>query len=220
MMKLSSILILLLSCSGVPALGQTISGRPSDGPANAAKVIVVIGDSIASGYGVRKEEGFPEQLEKLLNEKKRPDVGGVIKVINGGTPGSLSAGAASRLKWFLRARPSILIIELGGNDALQGTPVPNIKSNLAELIDQAQKNHLSVLLVGMQVYSNLGSSYTTRFKQMYFDLAKQKKVALMPFLLEGVALKPELNQADLKHPNAKGHAVIAQKMAPYVEKLL
>lgn len=181
------------------------------------QTIVFIGDSLAQGYGVRKNEAFPELVESLLKEQ-----GYHVKVVNGGISGSVSADADRRLAWFLKLKPppAILVLELGGNDALKGTPVEKIKQNLERALILANKNNLKVLLTGMQVYSNLGAAYTREFANMYVQLAHEQKVNLMPFLLANVALKKELNQSDMKHPNAAGHRIIAENLVERLKPML
>ncbi len=184
--------------------------------------IVFIGDSLTAGYGVRKEESFPEVLEQLLSKKIASSAKSQSKILvtNAGISGSLSSSAVSRVRFSLKQNPNILVLELGGNDALKGTANSVIKKNLADAIDLAQKNKIKVLLIGMQIYSNFGESYTKDFARIFEDLAKEKKTSLMPFLLEGVALKTALMQSDQKHPNALGHQKIAQNLVKYIEPLI
>lgn len=179
------------------------------------KTILFLGDSLTEGYGVAKEEAFPEIVGRLLNER-----GLKVKIVNGGISGSVSAEADRRLNWFLKIKPDFMVLALGGNDALKGTSVKVIKSNLARAIDLAHTNGIRVLLCGIKVYSNLGQDYEKELSQMFLELSREKKVPLMPFLLVDVALKKELNQADMKHPNSKGHAVIGRNLAKELEKQL
>jgi acyl-CoA thioesterase-1 len=179
------------------------------------KILLFIGDSLTEGFGVKKEEAFPEIAGKVLTGE-----GHAVKVVNGGISGSVSADADRRLKWFLKTKPDILILALGSNDALKGTPPDVIKKNLASVIDIANANGIKVLLVGAKVFANFGDSYNTSLDKMYASLAREKKVAYMPFLLKSVALKPELNQSDMKHPNSKGHELVGKDVAHELEKLL
>lgn len=179
------------------------------------RTIVFIGDSITDGYGVKKEEAYPTKVGEILKSK-----GFDVNIVNGGTSGSVTAEADRRVKWFLRAKPEIVVLALGGNDGLKGTPVDVIEANLDRAIDLAQKNGIKVLLVGQRVYTNLGSDYTKAFEKVFAKLAEKRKVAFEPFLLEGVAMKRELNQSDMKHPNAAGHEKIAERIARDLEKLL
>lgn len=177
--------------------------------------VVFIGDSLTAGYGVKKEEAFPSRVEKILSQR-----GYKLRVINGGISGSVSAEADRRVRWFLKSKPQIIFLALGANDALKGTPPDVIKKNLAKAIDEAQANNITVLLAGIRVFANFGSEYNQKLENLYKELSREKKVALLPFLLEGVAMKRDLNLEDGKHPNAEGHAVIADHVADALEKLL
>ncbi len=181
--------------------------------------VVFIGDSITAGYGVLKTEAFPERLEQLLSLKLTKKKLHLV-FTNAGVAGSLSSSATSRLRFYLKFKPQILVLELGGNDVLKGTAISVIRKNLIEAIDLAQKNQMHILLLGMKIYSNFGEIYAKAFANMYLDLAREKKIDLMPFLLEGVALDPNLMQSDQKHPNAKGHQVIAENLVKFLEPLL
>lgn len=179
------------------------------------KTVVFIGDSITEGYGVKKEQAFPEIAGQLLRKK-----GYDVKIVNGGISGSVSAEADRRVKWFLKAKPDIVVLELGGNDALKGTPAGVIEKNLDSAIALAKANRVQVLLVGMKIYTNFGPAYSKEFEALFPRLANKHGVPLLPFLLEDVALKKELNQSDMKHPNVEGHAIVAKRVANHLEKLL
>ena len=183
--------------------------------AKPVQTVLFIGDSLTAGYGVRKDEAFPALIEKELSRSSTP-----IKAINAGISGSVSAEADRRLKWQLKNKPSILVLALGANDALKGTPIPVIKKNLTAVIDLAQKNGVKVLLVGIKIFANFGADYASELEAMYKSLAKEKNVAFLPFLLEDVALKKELNQPDGKHPNAKGHEVVAKTVLKQLGPML
>jgi acyl-CoA thioesterase-1 len=187
--------------------------RPA--PPSIPKTILFLGDSLAGGYGVRKEESFPDVVgRKLAAEGKQ------VKIINASIAGSVTEGSSDRLRYYLKLKPDLLVLELGGNDGLQGTPVAVIKRNLAQTIDLALSNHMKVLLVGMKIFSNFGASYAHDFEKMYVDLAQERHISLLPFLLEGVAMQKELNQSDMKHPNAQGHARVAETVLKSVKPLL
>jgi len=179
------------------------------------KTLVFIGDSLTEGYGVEQSEAFPEVVRQKLATR-----GYKVRVINGGISGSVSADADKRVRWYLKAKPDVLVLALGANDGLKGTPPETIKKNLAAAIDLAKANGIKVLLCGIKVFTNFGSDYTKKFEKIYPELAREKKVAFIPFLLEGVALKKELNLSDGKHPNAEGHKIIGETVAREVEKLL
>lgn len=207
-----------LAFTGIFALCVAAVGHAQEKNNTSAaqgKTILFIGDSLTAGYGVKKEDSFPEKVGEKLRAK-----GKEVKVINGGISGSVTAEADRRIKWFLKAKPDVLVLGLGGNDGLKGTPPAVIKKNLSTAIDLAKANNLKVLLLGIRVYTNFGTEYAREFEKVYSELAKEKKVAFYPFLLEGVALKRELNQTDMKHPNAAGHEIIADKLTSELEKLL
>lgn len=181
----------------------------------ASPTVIALGDSLTDGYGIEKSAAFPALLETAL-KPKFPD----LKIINAGISGSTSSGAAGRLKWFLKSKPDVLILSLGANDGLRGVDLKVTKSNLRETIKMAQDSKIKVLLAGMLLPPNYGEKYRKDFSQMYQDLAKEFKVTLYPFLLQDVALKPELNLADHIHPNEAGHKIIAKNLAPVLETLL
>lgn len=191
------------------------SSSSSDFESHHETVIVFIGDSLTQGYGVRSEESYPELVEKKLLKD-----GYKVKVINGGISGSVTAEADRRLRWYLKVKPQIVVFALGANDGMKGTPPATIESNLTKAIDLAQANGITVLLSGIRMFSNLGPDYVKKFEAIFPDLAKRKKLALIPFLLEDVALQKELNQSDMRHPNAKGHEVIAVRVTQKLEEIL
>ena len=201
------------SRAGASSQGETAPSVQAETAAQS--VIVFIGDSLTQGYGVRAEESYPELVGKKLREK-----GYAVKIINGGISGSVTAEADRRLRWYLKAKPQIVVLALGANDGMKGTPTAVIESNLIKAVDIAQENKLTVLLAGLKMFSNLGPDYVRKFDEIYPRIAKQKKVRLIPFLLEDVALQKEFNQTDMRHPNAKGHEVIAVRVAKELEPLL
>lgn len=208
-----SVQLVFISFSGA------LEPRPGLTAANQAiadeTVIVFIGDSLTQGYGVRAEEAYPE----LVGEKLRA-LGYKVKVINGGISGSVTAEADRRLRWYAKASPKIVVLALGANDGMKGTPTDVIERNLSKAIDLAKRENIEILLAGLKMFSNLGPTYVRNFESIYPRLAKAKKVALIPFLLEDVALQKEFNQADMRHPNAQGHIVIADRVTRDIEPIL
>ncbi len=178
--------------------------------------ILFLGDSITAGYGVKREESYPQRLAELLRKSGRS-----IEVINGAESGSLSSSVDSRLKFYLkRFKPDVVLIASGGNDARQFTPVREIEKNLQSAIATAASAKVKVALVQMQIFPNLGKEYADAFKAIYPSLVKGNKISLIPFFLTHVAGVPALNQADGFHPNADGHQKIAEFLKPHLEKLL
>ena len=177
--------------------------------------IVVLGDSLSAGYGLPAAEAFPAQLEQALRQS-----GQAVRVINAGVSGDTTAGGLARLDWALVERPQLVIVQLGANDALRGLDPEQARANLDAILTRLQREGAQVLLVGMRAPRNLGPAYYTKFDRIYGDLARKHRVALDPFFLEGVALRPELNQADGLHPNARGVAVVVRRLLPQVLELL
>ena len=216
---LSLFVVLGIIVSGFDAADAASSDVRSQSGAveksQAEPVIVFIGDSLTQGYGVRSEEAYPELVEKKLIRD-----GFKVKVINGGISGSVTAEADRRLRWYLKVKPKIVVLALGANDGMKGTPPETIEKNLTMAIDFAQANGIIVLLSGIRMFSNLGPAYVKKFEAIFPDLAKRRHLALIPFLLEDVALQKELNQSDMRHPNARGHEVIATRVAQKLEEIL
>ncbi|MBL8169584.1 MAG: arylesterase [Acidobacteria bacterium] len=188
----------------------TISTESDDRP-----VIVAFGDSLTAGYNLSEAENYTTLLQQKLDAK-----GYRYRVVNAGVSGDTSAGGVRRIDWALTDNAKLLILELGGNDALRGQPVSEMKKNLAQIIETAQKRGVRVLLAGMEAPRNLGAEYTTAFRQAYHDLAKEYQVAFIPFVLEGVGGRPELNQPDGIHPNAEGEKIFADNVWRALEPLL
>lgn len=181
-----------------------------------AKTILVFGDSLSAGYKLVEGEGWVELLDVQLNKK-----GKTFQVINASISGETSGGGLSRLpKTLQRARPDIVIVELGANDGLRGYPIKTFKQNLAAIIQLSQQKNAEVLLLGMHIPPNYGQRYTQMFYQTYQSLAKEYKVPMVPFFLEGVATNDKLMQKDGLHPNAKGQPFILENVLPYLQPLL
>ncbi|HEU4619615.1 MAG TPA: arylesterase [Gammaproteobacteria bacterium] len=182
----------------------------------ADKTIVVLGDSLSSGYGLATEQSWVSLLEQRLSKE-----GYGYEVVNASIAGDTSDGGRARLPPLLaRHRPAIVVIELGGNDGLRGQPVEKLRKNLAAMIELSRAAGARVVLTGIQIPPNYGPDYTTALASVYTGLAKEYDVPLVDFLLEGVALHPELMQGDRIHPNAKGQAVLFDNVWRVLEPLL
>lgn len=170
-------------------------------PSNTqAPKIIAFGDSLTAGFGLSETESYPY----LLQEKLRAD-GYPHEVINAGVSGDTSLGGLERVDWVLeQENVRILILELGANDLLRGMPPGKMKENLGKIIKKAKERNIEVLLCGMLAPAEVGENYQREFVRAFPDLAKENKVALLPFILENVAMIKELNQADGIHPNAEG----------------
>ena len=204
----------LLALPGFTAEAQEQPG--ASGATKSPQTVLFIGDSLSAGFGVLPAQAFPELIARKLKS-----LGRETKVVNASISGSVSADADRRLEWHLKHRHvDVLVLELGANDALKGTAVAVIRKNLKAVVVLAKKSKLKVLLLGMKIFTNLGDDYGREFERMYQEIAHEEKVSLMPFFMEAVALKPNLMQADQKHPNAEGHQILAEKVQVFLERLL
>jgi len=176
---------------------------------------VVLGDSLTAGQGLPQAEAYPSLLQQRL------DAGGYdFEVINAGVSGDTSAGGLSRLEWSLDGDVRVLIVALGGNDGLRGLPPDELKRNLTEIIRRARERNIAVMLTGMESLTNMGPDYQRRFHDVFPALAREQRVAFLPFLLEGVAGRPELNQHDGIHPTAEGARIIAEHVWRVLEPMV
>ena len=189
-----------------PAAVATAEGEP---------VIVAFGDSLTAGYGIAAHETYPALLEARLRRE-----GYRYRVVNAGISGDTSAGGLRRVDWVLRAQPEVVILGLGANDDLRGQSIPALRKNLEQIIERLRAGGARVLLAGMRMPPNYGEEYTREFAQAFPAVARKTNVALMPFLLEGVAANPALNLPDGVHPTAQGHQVMADRLWPHLQPLL
>jgi len=185
-------------------------------PATAAPLkILALGTSLTEGYGVPPGQDFTAVLEARLKAG-----GSDVKLINAGVSGDTSAGGLARLDWSLADHPDAAIVELGSNDALRGQSPQQTESNIAAVLTKLKAAHIPVLLVGMKAPRNLGPEYAAQFDPIYPKLAKRFDVLLYPFILDGVAMNPKLNQADGIHPNPAGVKIVVARMLPIVKQLV
>ncbi len=179
-------------------------------------VILDFGDSLTAGFGLPPGQAFPAQLQKWLHER-----GIEARVVNAGVSGDTTAGGLARLDWALADRPDLVILALGANDALRGIEPSSVRDNLDKMIAKIEASGgTKVLLLGMQAPPNWGEEYKRAFDHIFPELARRHHLPLYPFFLEGVAMKPELNQADGLHPNERGVAVLVELIAPVVAGLI
>jgi acyl-CoA thioesterase-1 len=183
---------------------RSLANEPSSAPRPSGPRIVVLGDSLTAGLGLAPEEAYPAVLERRLR-----DEGFNYQVINAGISGDTSAGGLSRIDLALQGDVRVLIVALGANDGLRGLPVTQLKSNLSRIIERGRDRGARVVLAGMEAPTNWGDVYTKAFRDVYPSLAKQYNLPLVPFLLDGVAMIPHLNQRDGIHPTAEGDRIIA-----------
>ncbi|WP_049722240.1 arylesterase [Gilvimarinus polysaccharolyticus] len=180
--------------------------------------IIVLGDSLSAGYGFDLNEGWVQLLRERVTQNEAT---AHYQVINASVSGETTRGGLARLDKLLKAhQPEIVIVELGGNDGLRGQPIKLMRQNLANIIQKTQAASATVLLVGMQIPPNYGARYTQTFSAMYPELAERFKVALVPFLLQGIALDSELMQNDGIHANASAQPKLLDNVWPLLEPLL
>ena len=178
--------------------------------------LLMLGDSITAGYGLARGEGPPARIEALLRQKGRR-----VRVIDAGVSGDTTAGGRARLDWALADRPHAAIVALGGNDALRGLTPAQMRANLVAILDGLARRNIPVLLAGMMAPPNLGAEYGREFAGVFEGLARDRPdIVFYPFLLDGVAGDPALNQRDRIHPTAEGAQRLAERILPAVETLL
>ncbi len=201
------------SAASREAAAATVPADPDAPPARPR--IVAFGDSLTIGLGLLEQEAYPALLQNKINE-----AGYQFEVVNAGVSGDTSAGGLRRLDWALEGNVKVLIVAFGGNDGLRGLPVPQMKENLSQIIDKARERSIVIILAGMEAPPNFGQEYATGFRQAFRDVALNKRVLFIPFLLNNVAGKPELNQADGIHPNQQGTQIVADTVWSVLEPLL
>ena len=177
--------------------------------------IVFLGDSLTAGYGLERDQSVPSLIQAHLARD-----GYAYDVVNAGVSGDTSAGGLSRLNWSLDGPVEVLVIELGANDGLRGLPVAAMKRNLSEIITRASQRGIRVILTGMEAPPNYGPAYTSEFRKVYRDLAREHQVVFVPFYLQDVAGIPSLNIADGIHPNPQGARIVEQTIWRALEPLL
>ncbi len=184
-------------------------------PSKSLPKIVAFGDSLTAGFGLRQSESYPALLQKKLDAD-----GFKYEVVNAGVSGETSAGGLRRIDWALEGGVKIVIVELGGNDILRGQPIPAMTRNLGEIIERAKSKGAAVLLAGMEAPTNTGADYRNEVHAAFQDMAREHRVALIPFLLDKVAGVDSLNQADGIHPNAEGAKMVVETVYRFLRPLI
>ncbi len=228
--RLSPLLLvsLLVACQGAPEKAapvaeasqpalQPIGETGPEAPESEADrpTVVFLGDSLTAGFGLGASRAFPALVAQSFEAAGRD-----AKVVNAGVSGDTTAGGLRRLDWLLRQSPDILVVALGGNDGLRGVDLDDTEANLRAIVTGARDAGVRIILAGMLIPPNYGPDYTERFARLYPTLADELEVTLIPFLLEGVAGNPALNQADGIHPTAEGQRRVAEVVLPFVTDAL
>ena len=205
--------VALSGCSGAPPSEPATPGQGAAAPAapappparaKATRRVVFLGDSLTAGLGLPIEDAYPSLIARTLEAR-----GTGWTVVNAGVSGDTSAGGVRRLDWSLDGGAAILVVALGGNDALRGLPPDDLERNLDAIVTKGRAAGARVVVAGMEAPPNNGPEYTAEFRQVYIDVATRHGVTLVPFLLEGVAGIASLNQSDGIHPNTQGAARVA-----------
>jgi acyl-CoA thioesterase I len=184
------------SAKPAPAVDTSAPPRPK---------VVVLGDSLTAGYGLVESDSFPAALQRKMDAE-----GYRFQVENAGVSGDTSAGGLRRLDWALDGDVRVLIVALGGNDGLRGLSVAEMKSNLSAIVTHARERKVAVIIAGMEAPPNYGQEYAAKFRSVFREVAAEQRVLLIPFLLDKVAGRADLNQADGIHPNPQGAQLVAE----------
>jgi acyl-CoA thioesterase I len=204
MQKLHIYLFLLLTFVTSLTVAQAIPNK-----------VLVMGDSLSAGYGIDIQQGWVSLVERELHKTH------TVQIINASVSGETSSGGKTRLPALLAEhKPSLVILELGGNDGLRGQPLKLVEKNLQAMIDASKNAGAKVILAGMQIPPNYGSRYSNEFKALYGSLAEKNQVGLIPFLLEGIGGNAELMQRDGIHPTADAQAIMVRNALPEIKKYL
>ncbi|MEM7119156.1 MAG: arylesterase [Chloroflexota bacterium] len=208
--------LFLWGCSA--GSGEETAVSPANTPAPTSPAtpepdltLLAFGDSLTEGFGVAAEESYPSQLSRKLAAD-----GYNIDVVNGGISGEASTAALARVEWMLGTEPDIVIVETGANDALRGVDLDLTRENINQIVEQFTASGAVVIVAGLQITQNLGEPYTTDFAAIFPTVAEKHGSILIPFVLEGVATNPDLNQPDFIHPTGEGYTVMVEHIYPFV----
>ncbi|MHA6247873.1 arylesterase [Pontibacter sp. CAU 1760] len=200
---------------------QEVTDDQKENNAQAAeervKTILFFGNSLTAGYGLEPEQAFPALIQERIDSLDLP-----YKVINAGVSGETTAGGKGRIDWLLKQPIDVFVLELGANDGLRGIKTEETYSNLKTIIQKVRRKNpdVQVVLAGMQIPPSMGQQYTQQFKEVYTRLAQEEQVDLIPFLLEGVAGNPELNQGDGIHPTVEGQKILTDNVWAVLDPIL
>lgn len=193
-------------------LASTVAAEPSD-----RRTILFMGDSLTAGYGLEDGLAFPALIRAKIDSLGMP-----FDVVSAGLSGETSSGGLRRIDWLLRRKIDVLVLELGANDALRGVPLEVTRQSLQGIVEKCKMKYpdVKIVIAGMEAPPNLGVDYTAAFRDLFVDLARAHDADLIPFLLAGVAGRPELNLPDRIHPTEQGHAILAENMWEILGPLL
>ncbi len=217
-------MIATLALSGACAGDQRPPADAADRPdlmaratPDTRRVVLFLGTSLTAGFGLAIEQAFPSLVAEMIDSADLP-----YRVVNAGVSGETSAGGLRRIEWLLNEPVDVLVLELGANDGLRGLDVDEMQRNLQEIVNRTRARYprARIVIAGMESPPNMGSRYTSAFRRVFPDLAATNDAVLIPFLLDGVAGRPELNQLDGIHPTAEGHRRIAATVWQVLEPLL
>ncbi|MCM8570431.1 arylesterase [Gramella jeungdoensis] len=206
----SLLLVFLSSCGNAEKKKEEKSGEENVIEEKAReedrRVILFFGNSLTAGYGLEPDEAFPALIQNKIDSL---DLN--YEVVNAGLSGETTASGKNRVEWVLNQEVDVFVLELGANDGLRGIPLEETRRNLQEIIDTVKEKNpeAEIVLAGMQIPPNMGTEYTSEFRNIFPELAKENDILLIPFLLEGVAGIPELNQGDGIHPTVEGQKIVA-----------
>src|SRR5580658_5782010 len=199
-----------------PGVTREATAPAQPGPApDSRPVIVAFGDSLTAGFGADTGKSYPDFLQQELDRR-----GYRYRVVNAGISGETTTDALARLSTVTALKPAVVIVEFGGNDGLRGLPIATTSSNLDQIVTELQQSSAAILLAGMTLPPNYGPDYINDFQRIYRGLATKHKVALIPFLLAGVAGPTHYMQQDGLHPTGEGNRLVAETVVRYLEPLL
>lgn len=202
---------------GAAAVQAQRQADSSDRARDDRQTVVFVGTSLTAGYGIGAEYAYPALIQAKIDS-----AGMRFRVVNAGLSGETSAGGLARIDWTLQRKVDVLVLELGANDMLRGLSVVQLEQNLRTIIERTRAKYPSadIVILGMEAAPNLGRAYTTAFRNVYRELADEYDAAYVPFLLEGVATVPELNQSDGIHPTAEGQRIVSETVWKELEPVL
>ena len=203
--------------AAVATRSRSDSAPTTTAPDSARRTILFLGTSLTAGLGLEPDSAYPQQIQRRIDSARLP-----YQVVNAGVSGETSAGLLRRLDWVLQRPADVIVVETGANDGLRGQPVPDTRATIGQILDRikAERPKARVALVQMEAPTNLGVQYTTAFHAMFPALAREHGVTLLPFLLDRVAGKPELNQPDGVHPNYVGERIVTENVWKALEPVL